>query len=467
MSNTLIFRNSFWAISSSIFQNIIFSVFFIIMARTYETQLFSSYILANTLYGLILSFSTLGMAQWYIRELKDASDTKLLSALFLKIQFYAGGFFFLLNVFLSFLLYQETIIHVLSVVLGLNIVLDNLIHVFKTINVATYQQRQTFMILSGEATLKLILGVSIFYFVPDLYIVAFSLLLLRIISLVIFFLYEKNGFLNLRTIFNTKLEIVTIFKTLYTNRFFLVIGSISVLFWSIGNLLVSKFLDFNRVADYEISFKLFTMAEVIPVMVSSSLFPLIVEKVKTGTLETSQLLKAVSYGNVLYGLMAYTFVFSFSAELIPILFGERYSETADYCKEMFLTILIFPSALFQANILIALKMEKTDMNLNLLSLVLNLAISIMGLYLTHSLSSINYAILISFVVFHLSQEYYLIQRGISTMKHALSVYGIIVGGVTLYLFLGQFISAIYLYPSLWFLLLLFIIPILKKLRVQT
>lgn len=466
MSNTLVFKNSFWAISSSIFQNIIFSVFFIIMARSYDTEMFSSYILANTLYGLILSFSTLGMAQWYIRALKESSDSKILSALFLKIQLYAGCFFFLLNVFLSFLLYQQTTIHVLSVLLGLNIVLDNLIHVFKTINIATYQQRQTFMILSAEATLKLILGIAIFYIVPDLFLVAFSLLFLRIISLFFFFLNEKNGFLKLSTVFHTQLEIKTIIKTLYANRFFLVIGSISVLFWSIGNILVSKFLDFNRVADYEISFKLFTMAEVIPVMVSASLFPLIVEKVKTGTLESSQLLKAVSYGNVVYGLVAYTFVFSFSEELIPILFGEKYSQTADYCKEMFLTILIFPSALFQANILIALKMEKTDMHLNLLSLGLNLTISIMGLYLTRSLSSINYAILISFVVFHVSQEYYLIQRGISTIKHAMSVYGIIIGGATLYLFLEKFISPFYLFPTIWCLLLLFIIPTLKKIRVQ-
>ena len=63
--------NSFWAILSSVFQNIIFSLFFIVIARKYSASDFSSYIIANTLYGMIIAFSSLGLSQWFIREIKQ------------------------------------------------------------------------------------------------------------------------------------------------------------------------------------------------------------------------------------------------------------------------------------------------------------------------------------------------------------------------------------------------------------
>jgi len=167
MLKNKLFVNSFWSVASSLFQNIIFSVFFIIMARSYETVEFSEYILANTLYGMILSFSSLGLSQWYIREHQEGNSTVDISTLFLKIQFFAGIVFYLVNICLSFLLYKDSTIHILSIFLGINIIFDNLIHVFKTINIISFQQRQSFKILSFEALLKLCLGLYIIYIAPE------------------------------------------------------------------------------------------------------------------------------------------------------------------------------------------------------------------------------------------------------------------------------------------------------------
>jgi hypothetical protein len=51
------------------------------MARSYETVEFSEYILANTLYGMILSFSSLGLSQWYIREYQEGKSESDISTL--------------------------------------------------------------------------------------------------------------------------------------------------------------------------------------------------------------------------------------------------------------------------------------------------------------------------------------------------------------------------------------------------
>lgn len=466
MLTNKLFLNSFWSVASSLFQNAIFSVFFIIMARSYETVEFSEYILANTLYGMILSFSSLGLSQWYIREYHEGQSSVEISTLFFKIQFFAGILFYIVNISLSYLLYTQSTIHLLSILLGINIVFDNLIHVYKTINIISFQQRQTFQILSIEALMKLSLGIYVLYQAPDIIIIAILLVVFRVITLSMFLQTERNGLVQIKKMFRLHLDTAMIFKTLYNNRFFLIIGSISVLFWSVGNILVSKFLEIERVADYEISFKLFTIAEIIPVMVSSTLFPVLVEKVKLNHLKGDNFIRSIFIANLLYGLFVYTFITSFSIDLIPLLFGVKYSLTASYCNEMFLTILFFPSVLFQANLLVALKMERIDMYLNLLSLLINLGLAISGLYVTKSLSVINYSIFISFFIFHLSQEIYLIKKGITTIEHALTFYSILIFILFGYTILKTIVPVVFLFPIFWVILLFVFLPQLKNSRAK-
>lgn len=466
MIKNKLFINSFWSVGSSLFQNAIFSVFFIIMARTYETVQFSEYILANTLYGMVLSFSSLGLSQWYIREYQIGKSQVDISTLFFKIQLFTGIFFFLVNVSLSYILYKEPAIHLLSILLGVNIVFDNLIHVFKTINIIKFQQRNSFKILSIEALLKLSLGIYVLYTSLNIILVAIFLVIFRVITLLIFLQSENKTLIEFKKSIQLHLDTSIIFKTLYNNRYFLIIGSISVMFWSVGNILVSKFLNIERVADYEISFKLFTMAEIIPVMVSSTIFPVLVEKIKLNHLTSGNFLKTVFMANLLYGLFTYTFIISFSNDLIPLLFGQKYNLTAEYCNEMFLTILFFPTVLFQANLLVALKMERIDMYLNLVSLFINLGLAITGLYITKSLSAINYSIFISFFVFHLSQEIYLIKKGITLIEHAVTFYLLLILILLGYSFFKTIIPVLYLFPIFWTIIILMFLPHLKLIRAK-
>jgi O-antigen/teichoic acid export membrane protein len=234
------------------------------------------------------------------------------------------------------------------------------------------------------------------------------------------------------------------------------------MFWSLGGILVSKLLSIEDIAHYEISYKLFTMAEVMPLMILNTIFPIIVKRININTPENVYFFKLLSFGSILYGLMAYTFVFSFSEQFIPLLFGEAYRETYVYCTEMFLTMSIFPSVLFQANLLIALKQEKTDMYLNILSFLINIGIATVGMYFNRSLSSVTYSIFVAFIVFHLSQEYFLIKKRVSHLRDAVFVYLIIFGGIVLYPMLSQYISVYFLYPLVWVVVLISFIPILKN-----
>jgi hypothetical protein len=125
-------------------------------------------------------------------------------------------------------------------------------------------------------------------------------------------------------------------------------------------------------------------------------------------------------------------------------------------------MLIFPSVLYQANLLVAIKMEKIDMYLNLLSLFINLLIAGLGLMLNYSLSSITYSIFISFLVFHLSQEYFLIKKGVSQLVDVIALYLLIFGGMGAYTLLMKYLEVTYLFPLIWIAVFIFIIPSYKR-----
>ncbi len=414
--------NSFWAIFSSLSQNVIFSLFFIVIARRYSPSDFSSYIIANTLYGMIMSFSSLGLSQWFIREIKqNEHDTEIISRFF-KIQLLAGTVFYLINVLLSFALYSSDLVRNISLLLGINIFFDNIIYVFKTINISRYQQKRSFVLTSLEALIKLVLAGFLVYIDISIFSVIILLVIFRCFTLSLFFRFGFSDRIHVANIWNGSLGLKEMGDMLKKNIYFVVIGSVSVVYWSTGSLLVSKILPFERIAEYEISFKLFSIAEIIPVMVSASVFPMLVEKGKADSAERNRFFRKVFLVYTIYGLLAFTFIYSYASSLIPLLFGEKYVHTASFCIQMFWTIIIFPTALLQANLLVSMQMEKTDMWLNLISLALNFTIGFLGLIFYKDISLVNYAIFISFLFFHVSQDVILVQSGTNKLSDSLFFY---------------------------------------------
>lgn len=445
-----VFTNSAWGVFSNLFQNILFSIFFIVIARKYDTADFANYILANTLYGFVVAFSSLGLGQWFIRALLETDDKKLLIHQFFKIQILIGLLFYIINILLSYTIYTDTIVRQLSLLIGINVIFDNIIYVIKFLNIAESAQKKTFIILSVEAALKFLMACLLFItYIPIIYL-AILLIFLRFITLNLFIRWGTKNTIQLRQLLSVKTEIREVKRIVLKNWSFIIIGSISVVYWRIGNILISKTLTLNDVANYEISYKLFSMAEILPFIVSTSVFPLLISTLKTSKANAFVIYKRVFMAYAAYGLFVFTFIFSFSELLIPMLFGEKYSGIPMYCIEMFLTILLFPTALLQANLLVAMKLEIMDMWFNAISLIINVIVCLIGLYYFKSLMVVNYAIFFSFLVFHLLQDVLLIRRKIIQPIHSLLFYCTTILVVSIYYFLAQWFNTIYLFFLFWF-----------------
>ena len=216
-----------------------------------------------------------------------------------------------------------------------------------------------------------------------------------------------------------------------------------------GNILVSKILTDADVTHYEVSYKLFSMAEILPVIVSTSIYPMLLRAFNNGVKEMHKVYKNAFVIYALYGLLAYTFVYSYSDFFVPLLFGKKFTVASAYCTEMFLTILIFPTALLQANVLVTMKLEKIDMWCNIASLAISLTLSGIGFYFYKSLSVVNYAIFFSFLAFHIIQDVILVRRKITSISHVTVFYICSAGIIGAYYFLSKQIDKAYSFFVFW------------------
>ncbi|WP_300021570.1 oligosaccharide flippase family protein [uncultured Maribacter sp.] len=445
-----VIKNSFWGLAGSLTQTTFLSLFYILIARHYAVEDFSKYLIATSLYQMIVAFSAMGLGHWFIREIVNVENKSELAATFLKMQTYFGLFFLVVNIILALALYENPIVQKLSILFAVNIIFDNIIYSIKNINIAQFAQKKTVTVLSIEAFVKF--GVACMLFVYPLNIVVLTLLLviIRFITLNLFLKIGSADGINLTGFWKTKLPLSYIKNILSKYWPFAVIGSAYIIYWKSATLIISKMLPLAAVAHYEISFKLFSLAQLVPIVLSTTLLPKFVEYSKNQDMEgLKALYNKIFLFSTLYGLFTFTFAYSFTDEILPWIFGEKYAASAPFAKEMFLTMLVFPTSLIQANILIALKLEKLDMWFNINSIIINTTLCLIGLSIWHSLSVVNYSIFISFAIFHLSQDIVLLKNKLTNVTHILMFVGASACIVLVYISLSKIISSSVLFFCLW------------------
>jgi O-antigen/teichoic acid export membrane protein len=445
-----VFKNSFWGIAANGLQTILLSLFFVIIARKYTTNEFAFFLIANTIYQFLAGFSTLGLGQWFTREVVNTPDRQELLSRFLKMQLYSGVFFYVCNILVAFLLYHDQVLQYLIVLLGVNIIFDNIIYAIKALNVAEFNQNKTFIILIIDSVLKFAIGCLLFVFPVSIITLSFLLIGVRFITLNFFLGFGSSKAIGLRYLWNYPLSWKEIKQIVFANWPFIIIGSVAIAYWRISNIIISKTLSLADVANFEISFKVFAIAQVLPLIVSMSVFPTLVQLYGTGSIQNfKNYYSKVFIYYLLFGVFTYTFIYSFADALIPWAFGATYNGTGIFTKEMFLTILIFPTALLQANVLVAMNMERADMWFNVVSLVLNVVFCFTGFLFAKNLTTVNLAIFFSFLVFHICQDVMLLRKGIANSWHVIRFYVLTAFLTGIYILLSNRLPAIVLFTGYW------------------
>jgi O-antigen/teichoic acid export membrane protein len=460
--NTSLIRNSLWGIGSNVLQNLFVSLFFVIITRKYLPAEIADFFVANTLYQFVAAFSAMGLGQWFIREYMGSEDKQALTSRFLKMQVVFGFIFYGVAIVIAFILYRDPTIRILTVIFGINVLFDNVIYGIKNLNIAEYRQEKTFVILIGDAFFRLLAGSLLFiYPIPVIWLTVI-LVAIRFVTLNLFLKLGASGNMNLKSLVGHKLSRSDLMALIKANWVFVVIGSISIVFWRISGIVVSKMLTDLEIAHYEISFRIFSLAQVIPLVASASVYPMLVKKYESGGLgAVRKLYRTLSIYYFLYGLLCYTFIFSFSEQLIPFIFGSQYQQNHLFTNQMFLTMLLFPTVLLQANLIVAVKEERIDMLLNVIVLLINMAGCIGGIYFDRSLSVVNFSIFTAFIVFQVLQDIFLVRKKLSVVRDVLLYYIIGIALVVGFVYLKVLVGAVWAFVLGWIGLGILLLPLYK------
>lgn len=420
-------NNSIWGVVSSIVQLLFVSVFFIILARKYQPDVFGRFLVANTVYQIVAAFSSMGLSQWFIRQYVLENDKVLFAGKFLKFQTTLGIAFVMANIVIALLLYQDVQIRLLCVVLGTNIIFDNFINAVKALNIAENEQRKTAVVLMVDGFLKLLVSCVLFLYALPLIWLSVLMVLLRIVTVFIVLqlgLLENIGFKHL---WRAPMVLKDLKQLIVANWQFVVIGSISIIYWRSGNLIISKMLTLAHVADYELAFRFFSILQIIPLVASSTVYPQFIKHFNNNDISgLKRLYKNIFVFYTLFAVLVYVFVYAFSDMIIPLAFGNNYPGAIQCMRHMFLTILLLPTVLLQANLIVAIGLEKLDMWFNVISLSVHVIVSVVGLTFIKELYVVNYAVFLSFIVFHLLQDVFLLRRKLISVKHCIIYYMVIV-----------------------------------------
>ncbi len=450
LSGSRLVKSSFWGIAANGLQSVLLSLFFVIMARKYSEVHFATFLIATTIYQFLAAFSTLGLGQWFTREVVHAADKGQLVNKFLKMQIFSGLFFYAVNIVIAYTLYSDATIQYLAIILGINIIFDNMIYAIRSLNVAEFKQQKTFVILMADSVLKFLAACVLLIYPLPVLTLSVILIIIRFVTLNIFLAFGSSNTINLKQLLAYKISFAEVKNIVAPNWAFIIIGSVSMVYWRIGNLIISKMLTLNDVANYEVSYRIFSLALILPMIVSTTVFPSLVELNKAENQEKfKRYFHNVFIFYLLYSLLTYTFFYSFSDYIIPFAFGDKYLENAYYTKQMFLTVLIFPTALLQANVLVALHKEKSDMWLNIISLIANVAFCFAGLYFYKSLSVINYSIFASFLIFHICQDVLLVKYKIAGIGNVVKFYIATGVCVAAYALLSEYVNPVVLFVLFW------------------
>lgn len=452
-------NNSLWGFVSTIFQTLFVSLFFVIVSRHYPIKDFSDFLIANTVYQLIVGFSSMGLGHWFIREHgQEKQEASALIYRFIKIQTMLGIAFYVISVGLTFVIYDNEQIRVLSLILGTNIIFDNIIYALKNLNIAQFQQRKSAVIMAVDGLLRLIAGCVLFLSPISLIYLSVLLVIVRLLTVNLFIYIGTGGAVKVGKLVTFKITLEDLKTNVLANwRFILIVGS-SIIFWRSATIIISKFLTAVDVANYEVSYKIFSMFTIIAVVASTTVYPKFVKLITTGDSEAvKKFYKLVFLGYTIFALTSYAFIQSFSDTIIPFIFGQKFALASDCMQQMFLTLIVFPTVLLQANLIVAKNMERVDMILNFIVLLINLVSSLVGLHFYKSVSVVNYSIFAAFVIFHMMQSVVLVRLEVSTVKSSAFFYVLITVFIVGYKYMGGLLDHMVLFGLF---LLIVVIPLL-------
>lgn len=436
-SSTLL-KGSVFGLIGAVAQSVFNTIFFLIIASIYvEEDQFGKYVIAMSLVQIAAALSSMGLSNWYIREVaKDENDTDKLSQ-FIQIQFVFACIFVLLGVIVTHNWYNDELIIKLSYILAINVFFENYVYALRSHNIVFNRQGVTSIVLFIDGLLKLLLA-SVLLVIP-IDLLTFAVLTI-VARLALMFLAFKSSFarnFSFNKLYKPKDFFTDTLDVVKKNWTFAIIGATYIIFWRFTVLIISKLLSNQDVAVFEIAFKGFSLFALIPMALVATLYPDLVRLHTEGnTNKFSRFYYQYSSYLFLYGVVVYAIVYFFASDFVEYIFQGKYVEISTFISKFLLVILIYPVTLFQASVLVAIGKERQDMYLNILNLIVQISACIIALSFQKNLDMVVYSCLISNIIFLIGQDAILVKHEVISYFKSIKLKLVILAAIVTFSFIA-------------------------------
>jgi O-antigen/teichoic acid export membrane protein len=212
---------------------------------------------------------------------------------------------------------------------------------------------------------------------------------------------EEIGILSELKSIKKKIEIKKIKGLIYKGRVFVIIGAVNIIFWRINSLLLSKLATKTDVGLYEIALKFFSIAQIIPVILLGTIFP-VMAKNYSDTKSYLTISKKTYLQVFIFSVYTTLFAYYLCPYFIDYFFGKEFNGAIKITQHMFFALIPFSLSLVQAYMLLSSHNEKLDMWLNIINVIFNTILGYTMISIYGSMGSVT-SITISFILFYFLQ----------------------------------------------------------------
>jgi O-antigen/teichoic acid export membrane protein len=372
-------KNTLWLFSEKITKMGINFFVIILLTRYLGPENYGLLSYSQSLVGIFVAFSTLGLEVILVRELtknKNKSDVILGTAFALKL------FVSVISIFIVLLINLNS--HDTESVILTNIIVFSLLFQSLNLGIETYFQANILSRLTSISNMVVTIissltKIGLIYLEADLvyfaYVLVFDSFLIFVGYAYIFYNQKKSvGPLK----YDGQLAIYFI-KTSWP---LLMVAMAVFLYTKIDLIMIKHLVDNESVGNYMAAVKVSEIFYFIPLLITQSIFPKIVEVKQRNEDEYFELLEK-TYKYLIWSTIPLAFgVFIFSDMIVTILYGDQYTQASSILRVLSFAVILNAIGAITTKVLYVENYERKYLYRSLLGMCVNIVLNflLIGLY---------------------------------------------------------------------------------------
>ena len=367
-------KNTLYIFAGRASNALFFFLLALVVSRQLGPALFGVFSFLTTVVISANCFSNLGLDIWMVREVTKApSKGKWYLSIILGLKMVTS----LVTMIIVLLVFRVTdlpqttlnLLEILSASILLNTISQTLWHYGNCFKQFIYHS----VLWAASNIIKAVLGIALVFLFPDLQILIIGIVVAEGISMILSIYIIRRKFGDFVPVFQ-----FAVWKNILASSAPIAIGMIfGVLYFRLDIVMLQLITEEKVVGFYSAAYKLFEVSVVLPHSFMVVLFPTLVEEHHSNQiLFKKRFKKAIVIFSLTGGSIA-LLLWSFSHEIIKIIYGDKFFPSAQILDVLAVSTLLFFISFLLSHILIASGREKVN-TWNLagvvaLNIILNLA----------------------------------------------------------------------------------------------